>query len=83
MSDRCSCLTCREFGRVYQGRVLFLATREGEDLHVGVDELTEDELAHYTVAGTEAEKAEIVDWLSTPAPMASECPDVEAAPRAA
>jgi hypothetical protein len=70
----CRCGTCREFGAFYQGRVLFWVTRDGEELHVGVDELTSAELACFSADGASAEKDEITDWLSEPcpAPMAVE-----------
>jgi hypothetical protein len=49
--------------------VLFLVTREGEELHVGVDELTEMELARFTACGTDTEKVDIVDRLLEASPM--------------
>ena len=66
MKRGCSCLTCREYGPLYQDRVLFLVMREGDEVHVGVDELTEGEVARFASEGTGTEKAEITDWLSGP-----------------
>jgi hypothetical protein len=48
--------------------VLFLVIREDDEVHVGVDELTEQELARFAAEGTDAEKGEITDWLSEPGP---------------
>ena len=67
---RCSCSTCRDFAAFYADRVLFLVTREGDEVHVGVDELTETELARFSANGRDAEKAEIVDWLGESAAQA-------------
>jgi hypothetical protein len=78
----CRCGTCREFGAFYLGRVLFWVTRDGEELHVGVDELTTTELARFSADGAGIEKAEIADWLSEPSSAPTATEEVAAAYRA-
>jgi hypothetical protein len=68
----CSCQTCREYAAFYRNRVLFLVIREDDEVHVGVDELTEQELARFAAEGTDTEKGEITDWLSEPGPTPEE-----------